>query len=143
MNHHVIGANGAAWITHTFLPKVLAGCYSLAGISRVTDWMACIVHHGTGHVGGGSSPPARIWLAVVKGCSAVPRLRTISRGRAVWQARRVHTLKVAGSNPAFAICRERILNQLDGENTVQRAPVDMALLLCQLKEGQYHKRRKL
>ena len=42
-------------------------------------------------------------LPIANSCSAVPRLRTISRGRAVWQARRVHTPKVAGSNPAFAI----------------------------------------
>lgn len=31
--------------------------------------------------------------------------------------------KVAGSNPAFAVCRERIINQLGSGNTVQRAPV--------------------
>lgn len=62
-------------------------------------------------------------LPIANSCSAVPRLRTISRGRAVWQARRVHTPKVAGSNPAFAICRERIINQLGSGNTVQRAPV--------------------
>ena len=76
-------------------------------------------------------------LPIANSCSAVPRLRTISRGRAVWQARRVHTPKVAGSNPAFAICRERIINQLDGGNAVQGAPVvRWVLFLCQFrKEG--------
>ena len=102
----------------------MLGVTAWRGILRICIGVARIVYHGAGYAGGGSSPPVRIWLAAtVKGCSAVPRLRTISRGRAVWQARRVHTPKVAGSNPAFAICRERIINQLDGGNAVQRAPV--------------------
>ena len=85
-------------------PPPLLGVTAWRGILRICIGVARIVYHGAGYAGGGSSPPVRIWLAAtVKGCSAVPRLRTISRGRAVWQARRVHTPKVAGSNPAFAI----------------------------------------
>lgn len=116
----------------------MLGVTAWRGILRICIGVARIVYHGAGYAGGGSSPPVRICLAAtVKGCSAVPRLRTISRGRAVWQARRVHTPKVAGSNPAFAICRERIINQLDGGNAVQGAPVvRWVLFLCQFrKEG--------
>lgn len=41
--------------------------------------------------------------------------------------------EVAGSNPAFAICLERIINQLGGGNAAQRAPVGRwVLLFCLL-----------
>lgn len=49
--------------------------------------------------------------------------------------------EVAGSNPAFAICLERIINQLGGGNAAQRAPVGRwVLFFC--RNLRYDERKK-